>query len=247
MLLGPYHLERFHALTPADYPSRSVIGIWTRLCKLCLVHWWSLLHTWENLQFPQFPCLVRGKSPFHDLRSHQHRFCVNVWTGIVDDFLLGPYIFPKRLNANIYLILLQNFLPELLHPIPLNIRRSRRFQRDGIPPYFGNAVRGHLTAIFGARWIGRSGPTAWPVRSPDLTCLDFFLWGYIKSMVYETDIDSEENLVACIVSAEAEIRETPGIFGRVQQNMARRCTVCLDVNCREFQHLWWDKKLDPSW
>ena len=57
-------------------------------------------------------------------------------------------------------------------------------------PHFGNAVCGHLTATFGARWIGRGGPTAWPARSPDLTC-------YMKSVVYETDIDSEEELVAC--------------------------------------------------
>ena len=59
----------------------------------------------------------------------------------------------------------------------------------------------------------------------------------MKSMVYETDIDSEEDLVARIVSAADEVRESPGIFGRVRQSMARRRTVCLDVNGRVFQHL----------
>ena len=62
--------------------------------------------------------------------------------------------------------------------------------------------------------------------------------GLHEAKVYETDIDSEENLVTRIVSAAGEIRETPGIFGRVRQSMARRCTVCLDVNGRMFQHLW---------
>ena len=76
-----------------------------------------------------------------------------------------------------------------------------------------------------------------PGRLAHLTCLDFFLWGYMKSVVYETDTDSEEDLAARIVSAAAEVRETPGIFGRVRQSMARRCTVCLDVNGRVFQHL----------
>ena len=97
----------------------------------------------------------------------------------------------------------------------------------------------HCQVSFGARWIGMSGPTVWPARSSDLTCLDFFLWGYMKSMVYETDTDSEEDLAARIVSAAAEVRETSGIFGRVQQSrpMARRCTVCLDVNGCVFQHL----------
>ena len=64
-------------------------------------------------------------------------------------------------------------------------------------PHFGNAEHGHLTATFGAHWIGRGGPTAWPAHSPDLTCLDLFLWGYMKSVVHEINIDSEEELVAC--------------------------------------------------
>ena len=64
----------------------------------------------------------------------------------------------------------------------------------------------HCQDGFSARWIGMSGPTAWPARSPDLTCLDFFVWGYMKSTVYETDIHSEDDLVARIVSAAAEVR-----------------------------------------
>ena len=59
----------------------------------------------------------------------------------------------------------------------------------------------------------------------------------MKSMVYETGIESEEDFAACIVSAAAQIRETPGIFGRIRQSMTRRCTVCMDVNGRVFQHL----------
>jgi hypothetical protein len=31
------------------------------------------------------------------------------------------------------------------------------------------------------RWIGRVGFTEWPARSPDLTPLHFFLWGYFSN------------------------------------------------------------------
>ena len=85
----------------------------------------------------------------------------------------------------------------------------------------------HCQEGFGDRWIGMSGPTAWPARSLDLP--RFLLWGW-KSMVYDTDIDSEEVLVACIVSAAAEVRKIPGIFGRVRQSMARRCTVWMSMD-----------------
>ena len=35
------------------------------------------------------------------------------------------------------------------------------------------------------RVISRCFPTEWPPRSPDLIACDFWLWGYLKSKVYE--------------------------------------------------------------
>ena len=32
--------------------------------------------------------------------------------------------------------------------------------------------------------MGRAGPIPWPARSPDLSPLDFWLWGYLKNKVY---------------------------------------------------------------
>jgi hypothetical protein len=33
--------------------------------------------------------------------------------------------------------------------------------------------------------------------------MDFFLWGHIKGMIYMSPVDSEEDLIACIVEAAA--------------------------------------------
>ena len=41
-----------------------------------------------------------------------------------------------------------------------------------------------MDVTFPNKWIGRRGPIEWPPRSPDITPLDFFLWGYLKSEVY---------------------------------------------------------------
>ncbi|GFX48299.1 hypothetical protein TNCV_4612991 [Trichonephila clavipes] len=38
--------------------------------------------------------------------------------------------------------------------------------------------------MLGDRLISRFGPVNWPPRSCDLTPLDYFLWGYVKSLVY---------------------------------------------------------------
>jgi hypothetical protein len=48
----------------------------------------------------------------------------------------------------------------------------------------------HLTATYNDRWIGRDGPMAWPATSPDITPMDFFLWGHNKALIYKSPADS---------------------------------------------------------
>ncbi|GBN02140.1 hypothetical protein AVEN_124771-1 [Araneus ventricosus] len=79
-----------------------------------------------------------------------------------------------------------------------------------------------------ARWIGRRGPVACHPCSPDRNPLHFFFWGHMKSLVYETPVDSAEELVARIVVTADEINTTPGIFERVRQSFLRRCELCND-------------------
>jgi hypothetical protein len=40
-----------------------------------------------------------------------------------------------------------------------------------------------LNVIFHGKCIGRGGSILWPFRSPRLTVLDVFFWGYIKNCV----------------------------------------------------------------
>jgi hypothetical protein len=46
-------------------------------------------------------------------------------------------------------------------------------------------VRTHLNHTMPGGWIGNGAPIAWPPRSPDLTTLDLFVWGYVKNLVYQ--------------------------------------------------------------
>ncbi|EFN64866.1 hypothetical protein EAG_03637, partial [Camponotus floridanus] len=58
-----------------------------------------------------------------------------------------------------------------------------------------------LKEMFPRKWVGRSGPITWFPRSPDLNPLDFFLWGYAKSLVYSSTVDNVETLRNRIVAA----------------------------------------------
>ena len=47
----------------------------------------------------------------------------------------------------------------------------------------------NLTVTYNHRWFGRGGPIAWPLRSPKLAPMDFFLWGHIKALIYMSPFD----------------------------------------------------------
>ncbi|GFX59897.1 uncharacterized protein TNCV_4984101 [Trichonephila clavipes] len=79
-------------------------------------------------------------------------------------------------------------------------------------------------------WIGHGGPVAWPPRSPDLNSLDFFLWGYLKSLVYQTSVDTMENLTAGIAVTSTGIANSADLFERVC-----RCRLCYDLRGCNFK------------
>ncbi|GFW00351.1 uncharacterized protein TNCV_4355481 [Trichonephila clavipes] len=172
-------------------------------------------------------------------RAAQDRFLVNVWAGILGDHLIGPYILPDRLTGPRYLIFLEQVLPELLDSahVTAATRTSMWFQQDGAPAHFSISVRNHLDATCGERWIGRGGPVHWPPRSPDFSCLDYFFWGQMKSLVYETPVNSAEELVARISAAAGEIRNTPEMLSNVRRSMKRRCKACSTCGGHQFEHL----------
>jgi len=51
-------------------------------------------------------------------------------------------------------------------------------------------------------WIGRGGTIAWPPKSPDLTPLNFSVWGYVKDKVFVPPLSASlEKLRARITEA----------------------------------------------
>ena len=151
---------------------------------------------------------------------------------------MKSYLLPERLNGNNYFIFVSEVLPQLLlQNFPQYVRDLSWFQHDGAPAHFTRNVRDWLDGVYPNRWIGRGGPISWPARSPDMTPLDFYFWGHLKSMVYETPVTSEIDLIGRIVEASARIRETPGVFERVRQSFRRRIEGCIEAEGRQFEHL----------
>nr|CAH7752763.1 unnamed protein product [Callosobruchus chinensis] len=166
----------------------------------------------------------------------QYRFKVNMWTGILNGQIIGPFELPDALNGEVYLDFLQNHLPSLLEDVPLNIRREMWFQQDGCPAHYAHSVREYLDEEFPGRWIGRSGPISWPARSPDLNPLDLFYWGAVKEKVYFKAIESEFELRERIAEA-AEFVNNGRFARRIARSLLKRCRACIATEGRHFEHL----------
>lgn len=241
-LLHPYKLQKVQCLEPRDYPRRVNCARWFLHKEVISPNFLQQILFTDEAHFTREGVFnTRNKHLWADenpygivQRRFQKRFSVNVWAGIIGDSLIGPYILPNKLNGPTYLVFLREILPELLDNVPLEVRQSMWFQHDGAPPHFSVLVRDHLNATYRNNWIGRGGPVQWPPRSPDLTPIDFFLWGHMKEIVYETPVTDELDLVARIVEAAARINESIN-FGLVRENALRRFRLCNEVEGRHFE------------
>ncbi|GFV94860.1 putative DD41D transposase [Trichonephila clavipes] len=106
-------------------------------------------------------------------------------------------------EANPQVAIITNFLiPELNnHDV-----QELWFQQDGATSHTARATIDLLKDMFGDRLISRFGPVNWPPRSCDLTPLDYFLWGYVKSLVYADKPQTLDHLEDNIRRVIADIR-----------------------------------------
>ncbi|RVE40605.1 hypothetical protein evm_014745 [Chilo suppressalis] len=195
-----------------------------------------------------------GQHPYHYRRTQeltpadftprgrfQHQWRLNVWAGIYDGHVIGPVILPSRLNGGNYLRFLQTELEDAIDDFPVVDREyfenlsNMVFQHDGAPAHFAHQVREYLNARFPRGWIGRGGPVQWPARAPDLTPLDFFLWGYVKVRVYFTDCPTLGEMEQRVRSVFASI--TPTMLRNATQAVSRRASLCIQQGGAHFEPL----------
>ena len=68
----------------------------------------------------------------------------------------------------------------------------------------------------------------WPARSPDLNPCDFYLWGYLKSVVYTPKPRNIAELEAAIRSEIAAL--DPAICMKAILDVKKRAAKCLAAN-----------------
>ncbi|GFS93229.1 DUF4817 domain-containing protein [Trichonephila clavipes] len=130
------------------------------------------------------PDLWRGSTiHYTSILFEKLTLCCALWAGGI----IGPYFFKNdeghnvTVNGDRYRAMITNFFnPELNN----HVVQELWFQQDGATCHTARATIDLLKNTFGDRLISRFGPVNWPPRSCDLTPLDYFLWSYVKALVY---------------------------------------------------------------
>ncbi|GFW72779.1 putative DD41D transposase [Trichonephila clavipes] len=94
------------------------------------------------------------------------------------------------------------------------------FQQDGATCHTARATIDLLKDTLGDHLISRFGPVNWPPRSCDLTPLNYFLWGYVKSLVYADKPQTLDHLEDNIRRVIADI--PPQMLEKVIENWTSR-------------------------
>lgn len=199
----PYRAQLVQALTADDQVRRvSFCDKWLEMLKenseLSQRVLWSDESTFKlnGTVNRQNSIYWSESNPHLQLQVEQHSTGVCVWAGIWVGGIIGPFFFDGTVTANSYLKMLQTqALPKIEKTFGPN---EIYFQQDGAPPHFARNVRDWLRGTFPDHVIGRQGDIEWPPRSCDLTPPDFFLWGYLKHLVYQKQCCSLDRLRARI-------------------------------------------------
>lgn len=172
-------------------------------------------------------------NPHNKLESQLNQPGITVWAGISSSGIVGPEFFEGTVNG-------QNYLDRLQTAIIPNLRNRPDFDRiffmqDGAPPHFARAVRVYLDQCFPNRWIGRRGAIEYPPRSPDLTPMDFSVWGIIKDDVFSRRPRNIADLRQFITESFANLNRD--LCSKICRSVASRCQECIDMNGEQFEHM----------
>lgn len=163
--------------------------------------------------------------------------CVTVWCAISRVGIIGPYFFQENgravtVNSERYLTMIQEFFVPALGDLELD---SVWFQQDGATAHTDTDTMDFLRKAFPGRLVSPGGDVNWPERSPDLSPCDYFLWGFLKFMVYNDRPQTLEDLQNNI---RTEITNIPvHMLERVDLNFRNRLKQCVDSGGQQLKDI----------
>lgn len=243
----PYKQRLVHGLNDADFEKRITFCLWAQAMLILDPDFAANIIFTDEAMF-----YLNGKVSKHHWRhwsdynpywarvSHvQVNPRVLVWAGVWGNRIIGPFFIHQPLTGATYLELLEDEIwPLISDEIEQQIEDGSQvyWMQDGAPPHFALAVRNWLNEKFGPNWMGRGGPIPWPARSPDLTIMDSFVWGFVKRLVYGTPVPNLAELILRIQYIFDDLI-APIFLENSREDWALRLQQCLDAQGGNFEHI----------
>ena len=234
-------------LSAADFEQREEFCKWflqqcTNSPSFLSCVWWSdeahfHLNGQVNRQNYRF---WAERPPQEVLETPLHSPKVTVWCALSAQGIIGPFFFENgagetvTVNSRRYLAVLKRFLRALTARCADTLSQQW-LQQDGATAHTSRANLAWLHERLEGRLISRRAAVTWPPHSPDLTPLDFYLWGYLKSVVYQ---EAPEDLATLKRAIRAAVRAIPpSVCARVAEEARCRAERCVAQKGGHFEHV----------
>lgn len=242
----PYRMKVRHALEGGDHVRRSDFSQWflaqTRdpqfFDKVLIGDEAAFAMDGQVYNHNMVYYAEKGNPPEFYFDRNNSREKVTAWAGLCGNGdIMGPFFFDENVTGARYLNMINDDLvPDLMQHFNFNIFGQNLFEnnlwwfQDGAPCHGTLEVRTRLRELFGNQVVALNHTVEWPARSPDLTPCDFFLWGYIKSRVYQTPPADVFELRLRIVNEFNLLRNDPAKIRRSVRDMEKRANLCIQRN-----------------
>ena len=128
----------------------------------------------------QNSCIWASENPNAINEEPLHSEKIGVWCGMSRRHIIGPIFFEGTIKTATYMEIFNTFVNQL-DDKELSIGY---FQQDGATSHTSHASMAEIPSFFCDRVISKG---LWPQHSPDLRPPHYFLWGYLKGRVYQTN------------------------------------------------------------
>ena len=244
--LYPYKLEIKQTLTDRDKEQRFQMCTWFNEMMENDEHWVGKIWFSDEAHFHldgsvnRRNCRIWGTEPPNVVttKSLHSRKCT-AWCALSSDGIIGPYWFED--NAENAVTVKQENYRHVIKKFTACLRGRRFdlkklwFQQDGATPHTAVETRKLLSEKFEDRLISLKASHIWAPHSPDLSPLDFFLWGYAKDNVYKNKPTSISELKQEITTFMRAI--SADTCKAVIQNFAVRVRECLLHHGDHIEHV----------
>lgn len=238
--MHPYHVIQRHELLPADLPRRLQFCQWLsnhpeRFFSQVIVSDEANFYMNGEVNTRNVHQYAPRRHPpgfYYDIPINRQK--LNVWIGLVGDGrIIGPVFIDGNLNGARYL----QIINDVVVPFLIQHYGQQRngaiprlwWMQDGAPAHRLIRVRDRLHELFPRRVVGLGHAREWPPRSPDLTPLDFFLWGYLKGKVYQT-VPANIRELRQRIELEVQALNRTRMVRRSILSMRRRAQDCVALN-----------------